>query len=179
MADHRPSKVKNLDGYGVPAIDWQRVEDTLRTQVTQAPGTGGPGRHTSWLTTIGGEGEPHVVPLGTVTVDGSWYFTSGPNTTKSRNLARDPRCVISIATHPFDLVMRGHASRITDSETLEAVVAAFNEGGWPARVEGDALVAEYSAPSAGPPPWYLYRFVPQTVFAYGTAEPYGATRFDL
>jgi hypothetical protein len=56
MADHRPSKVKNLDGYGVPAIDWQRVEDTLRTQVTQAPGTGGPGRHTSWLTTIGGEG---------------------------------------------------------------------------------------------------------------------------
>jgi hypothetical protein len=36
-----------------------------------------------------------------------------------------------------------------------------------------------SAPSAGPPPWNVYRVVPATVFALGTEEPYGATRFDL
>jgi hypothetical protein len=41
------------------------------------------------------------------------------------------------------------------------------------------LTAEYSAPSAGPPPWNVYRIVPSTVFALGTAEPYGAARFDL
>ena len=46
-------------------------------------------------------------------------------------------------------------------------------------VEGDALTAEFSAPAAGPPPWNAYRIVPSTVFALGTAEPYGATRFDL
>lgn len=40
-----------------------------------------------------------------------------------------------------------------------------------------AFYAEYSAPSAGPPPWYLYRVTPATVYALGTAEPYGATRF--
>ena len=48
-----------------------------------------------------------------------------------------------------------------------------------ATVEGDALTAEFSAPAAGPPPWNAYRIVPSTVFALGTAEPYGATRFDL
>ncbi|MFB8230940.1 hypothetical protein [Cellulosimicrobium sp. NPDC055967] len=43
----------------------------------------------------------------------------------------------------------------------------------------NALTAEFSAPSAGPPPWAVYRLVPERVFAFGTAEPYGATRFDL
>jgi len=32
---------------------------------------------------------------------------------------------------------------------------------------------------SGPPPWHVYRITPVTVFAFGTAEPYGAARFDL
>ncbi|MDT5280540.1 MAG: hypothetical protein QOJ20_1735 [Mycobacterium sp.] len=54
----------------------------------------------------------------------------------------------------------------------------FTTQGWPAQVEGDALTAEYSAPPAGPPPWHVYWVTPSTVFAFGTAEPGGATRFD-
>jgi hypothetical protein len=42
-----------------------------------------------------------------------------------------------------------------------------------------AFYHEFSAPSAGPPPWYLYELGPETVFAFGTAEPFGATRFDF
>ena len=33
----------------------------------------------------------------------------------------------------------------------------YRTGGWPASVEGDALTDPYSAPSAGPTPWHLYR----------------------
>jgi len=44
-------------------------------------------------------------------------------------------------------------------------------------VRDGALYAEFSAPSAGPPPWHVYEVTPTTVFALGTAEPYGATRF--
>jgi hypothetical protein len=40
-------------------------------------------------------------------------------------------------------------------------------------------VAEYSAPSAGPPPWDVYEVTPATVFAVGTVEPYGATRWNF
>ena len=36
--------------------------------------------------------------------------------------------------------------------------------------------APYSAPSAGPPPWHLYRFTFHIVSGVATAEPYGATR---
>jgi hypothetical protein len=170
---------RNLDGYGAPPIDWSRVYAVLDSQLPQAPGTGGPQRHTTWLTTINPDGSPHVVPVGVIRCRGSWYFTSGPATRKSRNLARDRRCVISVATEPFDLVVEGVAARVTDTDELHSVAAAFVADGWPAQVDGDAFTAEYSAPSAGPPPWYCYRVQPSTVFALGTSETFGATRFDL
>jgi hypothetical protein len=44
-------------------------------------------------------------------------------------------------------------------------------------LEGDALTAPFSAPSAGPPPWHLYLFTSHTAFGVATAEPYGATRW--
>jgi hypothetical protein len=49
--------------------------------------------------------------------------------------------------------------------------------GWPAEVQGDAFTAPYSALSAGPPPWHLYRFTFHTAFGVAAAEPNGATRW--
>jgi hypothetical protein len=170
---------RNLDGYGAPAIEWARVKAVLDSQLTQAPGTGGPQRHTTWLSTINPDGSPHVMPLGVVEHGGSWYFTSGPATRKSRNLARDRRCVVGVATDPFDLVIEGAAARVTDAGELACVAAAFARSGWPAEVAGDALSAEYSAPSAGAAPWYVYRVQPSRVFALATSEPFGATKFQL
>jgi hypothetical protein len=151
------TKQHNLDGYGTPPIQWQRVRDVLTADVAQIPGSGGPDRHTPWLTTINQDGSPHVTPVGIAVVDGVWYFSSGPTTRKSRNIAGDPRCVVSIATQPFDLVVEGSAARVTDAEELAAVAAEFT----------------------APPQWHAYRITPATVFAFGTAEPYGATKFDL
>lgn len=170
---------KNLDGYGTPPIPWEKVRDTLTSDITQAPETGGPNRHTTWLTTINPNGTPHVTPVGSIQLDGVWYFTSGPATRKSRNIAADPRCVVSVATHPFDLVIEGTADRVTDAGELRTVAEGYQKDGWPAQVDGDAVTADYSAPSAGPAPWHVYRVRPTTVFAFGTAEPYGATRFEI
>jgi Pyridoxamine 5'-phosphate oxidase len=169
----------NLDGYGTPPIPWDRVRNILASEITQAPDTGGANRHTPWLTTINPDGSPHVTPVGFAQLDGVWYFTSGPRTRKSRNIAADPRCVVSVATHPFDLVIEGTASRVTDADELRSVAQEYNREAWPAQIDGDALTAEYSAPSAGPPPWQVYKITPATVFAFGTAEPYGATKFEL
>jgi hypothetical protein len=172
-------RARNLDGYGAPTIEWARVSTVLDGQLTQAPGSGGPQRHTAWLTTINPDGSPHVRPVGVIAHHGGWYFTSGSATRKSRNLARDRRSVLSVATDQFDLVLEGAAERISDARELASVAAAFVRSGWPAQVAGDALTAEYSAPSAGPPPWYVYRLTPSTVYAMGTSEPFGATKFQV
>ena len=177
MAIKPPTTERNLDGYGAPAIAWNRVRDQLHKGFTQGPGTGGPNRHTVWLSTVNPDGSPHVMPLGALWIDGAFYFTSGPGTRKSQNLARNPHCVLSVATEPFDLVIEGDAVKVTDEAKLKRLAEAYSRQGWSPTVRDGAFYAEYSAPSAGPPPWYVYEVTPVTVYALGTAEPYGATRF--
>jgi nitroimidazol reductase NimA-like FMN-containing flavoprotein (pyridoxamine 5'-phosphate oxidase superfamily) len=177
MTVNEPTSERNLDGYDAPLIPWTRVREHLDEGVTQGPGTGGPDRHTHWLATTNLDGTPHVMPLGALWVDGSFYFTSGPGTRKSRNLAHNPHCVITVATHPFDLVVEGEAVKIADEAELQRIAGVYASQGWEATVRDGALTAEYSAPSAGPPPWDVYRVTPATVYALGTAEPYGATRW--
>lgn len=172
-----PVSQRNLDGYGTPPIEWQRVYARLQQRIAQEPGGGGPGRHTCWLATVRPDGRPHVMPLGAIWDDGLFYFTSGPNTRKSKNLAFNPNCVLTVSTFDFDLVFEGEAVKVTDEPTLQHVARLFVDDGWPAEVRDGALIAEYSAPSAGPPPWEVYALKPKTVFALGTSEPYGATRY--
>ena len=132
---------------------------------------------TTFLGTTRPDGRPHAAGIGAVWLDGDIYFTSGPGTRKSRNLAANPACTIAARLATIDIVLEGEAVRVTDGPTLERVAARCREGGWPVQVEGDAFTAPYSAPSAGPPPWHLYRFTFHTAFGVATAEPHGATRW--
>jgi hypothetical protein len=177
VATAEPKAERNLDGYGAPPIAWSRVRSRLDQGFTQAPKTGGPSRHTCWLTTVNADGSPHVMPLGVLWVDGAFYFNTGPATRKGQNLARDPRCTLAVATEPFDLVVEGDAVRVSDAATLQRIADAFARVGWQATVRDGALYAEYSAPAAGRPPWHVYVVRPATIYALGTDEPYGATRF--
>ena len=77
----------------------------------------------------------------------------------------------------IDLVIGGVAERVTDGETLERIAKRYGDQGWPARVEAGAYTYDYSAPSAGPPPWYLYVVAPVTVYGVLGDEPGGATRW--
>ena len=170
---------RNLDGYGAPLIPWSSVAKRLDENISQAPDTGGPNRHTFWLTTVGADGRPHTVPLGVMPLDGRLYFTSGLGARKARNLGRNANCVLTVAADQFDLSIEGQAERVTDPDKVARVAAVFAGDGWPAEARGDEVWAPFSAPSAGPPPWYVFEMTPSTVFAFGTTDPYGAMRFDV
>jgi hypothetical protein len=170
---------RNLDGYGAPPIPWSSVVERLEQGITQAPETGGTNRHTFWLATVNPDGRPHVVPVGVMWLGGRLAFTSGPGARKAKNLQREPRCVLTVATDRFDLSIEGNAVRVTDEDEVARVVAVFADDGWPAEARGNEVWAPFNAPSAGPPPWFAYELTPTTVFAFGTAEPYGATRWDV
>ena len=73
----------DLDGYDAPPIEWAVVREVMSTDVTHAPGTGGPNPHMSWLTTIGEDGTPHVRPIGVIQRADCWYFNSNPDTLKA------------------------------------------------------------------------------------------------
>jgi Pyridoxamine 5'-phosphate oxidase len=169
------------DLYDLPTMDLDAVQDRLDRGFDQAPGSAGPDRHTCWLTTINPDGSPHVTGIGALWVDGAFWFETGAGTRKGRNLARDQRCVLSLALREFDLIVEGSAAQVTDPETVAARAAAWASGGWPARPDesGTAITAEFSAPSAGKPPWHVYRIEARTMTAVLTVEPGGATRWTF
>jgi hypothetical protein len=168
MAEREPSEVRNLDRYGSPALAWSRAREALA-----APSP----TDRFFLGTVGPDGRPHAAGVGALWFDGDLYVVSGPGTRKSRNLASSPAGTISAALRGIDLVFEGEATRVADRPTLERLAGLYRAQGWPAEVEGDAFTAPYSAPSAGPPPWHLYRFTFHTAFGVAGEEPNGATRW--
>lgn len=168
MAERTPIETKNLDGYGNAPLPWSRPRDLLAAGIF-LPMT--------FLGTTRPDGRPHAAGIGALWVDGDVYFTSGPGTRKARNLAANPACTIATRLATIDVVLEGEAARVADGPTLELVAERCRSDGWPVQVEGGAFTATYSAPSAGPPPWHLYRFILHTAIGNATAEPHGATRW--
>lgn len=173
IATH-PADEKNLDGYGLPPLKWERVMESLAKTSSVEPGDG---VGTFWVATTRPDGRPHVMPVGIVWDHGKFYLVSGAGTQKSRNLARDPHCVVTVSTPGTDVVVEGEARIIRDEDELTRIATLFSD--WGPQVREGAFWREYSAPSAGPPPWDVHEITPQTIYAVATAEPHGATRWRL
>jgi Pyridoxamine 5'-phosphate oxidase len=174
----KPVSEKNLDDlYGSAPLAWDRARERLEEE-WKDQGPGGDGcPHTHWLATTNADGSPHVVAIGAAYFEGAFYFTSGAGTRKSKNLSRNPHTAIALAAKGLDLVLEGEAEKMTDDDKLHRLAEVFGANGWAPTVRDGAFYHEYSAPSAGPPPWDLYEFTVKTVFGLATAEPYGATRW--
>ena len=170
---------KNLaDLYGLPLVPWELVE--ARLSGGSLAGTDRPDNR-SWLATVNPDGSPHLTGLGPLWVDGCFYVTTGETTRKGRNLARDPRCTLGISTEDFDLSADAEAAMVTDPAVVADLAGRWNDGGWPASPDasGVALTAEFRAPSAGPPPWRVYRLTPRAITVVLAAAPGGATRWTF
>jgi hypothetical protein len=65
----------------------------------------------------------------------------------------------------MDIILEGEATRVTDADTLEHVVQFFaTTMEWPQLEVRDAFVHGPNAPTAGPPPYALFRFTPTLAF---------------
>jgi hypothetical protein len=62
---------------------------------------------------------------------------------------------------------------------LEVLAKLFAGGGWAPTVADGGFTNEYSAPSAGPPPWFVYEFEFERVYALSTKAPGGATGWSF
>ena len=174
-------KTKNLaELYQLAPIDWDDAAATL-PEGQAGDADGGPGRYTAWLTTINADGSPHVTGVGARWDDGGYWIVSGRNARKGKNLERDPRCAVSLSTKGYDVVVEGTAELVTDSTVVAVVAARYAAGGWPCEVDesGTALTAPFSAPSAGPPPWHLYRVTPTKATALQVHGAGGATSWSF
>lgn len=135
-----------------------------------------------WLATLRRDGRPHLRPVLAVWADNRLHISTGPAAGKARNLSRDGRVAVTTRTEDMDLVVEGDAARVTDRDDLRVVGDAYrSKYGWPVTVRDAAFHAPYGAPSAGPPPYHLYRITPSVVYGFGTNEIYAprSTRWQF
>ena len=171
MSIRAPRETVNLaELYEQELMPWSRALEALGT------GSLGP-EIPCFLSTVRANARPHSAGVGVAEHEGNLYFTSGPKTRKSRNLAENSACTLALRLDGIDLILEGDAQRVVDRSTLDQVAAVFSDGGWLAKVDGGAITARYSAQSAGPPPWNLYRLDVHTAFGVGLREPHGASRW--
>jgi hypothetical protein len=125
--------------------------------------------------------EPHATNLADLyeLAPLEWDDVRRPLEAKARNVERNPHCALGVAVHGYDIALEGRAHRVTDESMLQTLAAVFAEGGWAPTVAGGGFTHEFSAPSAGPPPWYVYEVTLENVYAVATKEPGGATRWSF
>jgi len=179
MATREPKATNLADLYHLAPLEWADVRRPLEANLSQEPGTGGPDHHSFWLATTDADGRPHMTAVGAFWHDGKYYFSAGPKSRKARNVERNPKCALGVAVHGYDVALEGQARRVTDDAMLQTLAAVFAEGGWAPTVADGGFTHEYSAPSAGPPPWYVYEITLDDVYAVATKEPGGATRWSF
>lgn len=133
-----------------------------------------------WLSTVRPDGRPHVTPLVGVWLRGALYFCTGSDERKAKNLAQNPRCVLTTGSNTLDdctdIVVEGQATKVEADDELQETAdtyetkygAHFTEpaGTWfglgDAIRAGDALV---------------YRVTPMTAFGFGRGKEFSQTRW--
>jgi hypothetical protein len=119
-----------------------------------------------WLATVRPDGWPHLMPIIAFWIDGAFHFLAGAGTRKGRNLGADERCVIgtgNLTMPSMDLVVEGRARRITDEAEVRRLAEAFGGEGWPLQARGSEVYGPHG-PTAGPPPYAIYRLETTKVF---------------
>jgi hypothetical protein len=154
----------------VPVADWGQVAEVLGS------GEAGP----FWLSVSRGEDPPHVRPLFAAWGGESFYLASKSSAAKTAHLRRHPNASISIALDDLHVVVEGRATRVTDTDALAVASTAMLEVfGWPTRVAGDELDADYGAPTSGGPPYQVFELVPVTGYAFPLRDQVHPTRWTF
>jgi nitroimidazol reductase NimA-like FMN-containing flavoprotein (pyridoxamine 5'-phosphate oxidase superfamily) len=130
-----------------------------------------------WISTVRPDGQPHVTPLPAVWAAGALHFSTGPEERKARNLALNPRVVLTTGTNTwnkgYDLVVEGEARRVSDDGRLRELAEAWEDkygSFWHFEVREGYF-------HHGPGRALVFAVAPRTVFGFGKGEPFSQTRW--
>ena len=121
-----------------------------------------------WLATARPSGAPHVMPVWGIWLEGRFCFSTGSQSRKARNLAANPRCVVT-TEHGDEAVIVEGTARVLERVLVERFC--------------DVYSGKYQSPmnlSYEP----FFEVLPETVFGFMVVDPpatspYGATRWTF
>jgi len=122
MSAARPPKADrpNIPDYGISAgkkgmLPWKWAADRLVKSWQY------------WLATVRPDGAPHVMPIWGLWFENSFYFSTGRQTRKARNLAANAHCVVCSEDAGEAVIVEGSASEVNDAKLLRRIFAAYKK----------------------------------------------------
>jgi Pyridoxamine 5'-phosphate oxidase len=69
-----------------------------------------------WMITVRADGRPHAMIIWGLWFDGAFWFGTGSQTQKARNLSTNPNCIVGTQDAAEAVILEGVAELITDTE---------------------------------------------------------------
>jgi len=149
---------------GAAPTEWARTSDELEAA------------EIFWLSTVRGDGRPHVTPVIAVWAEAAIHFCTGPDEQKAKNLAVNANCVVTTGTNEwsgFDVVIDGAAAPVTSDTELRALAERY-ESKYGADWHFDVADGAFSHEAGRA---LVFRVAPAKIYVYDRDEPSGATRY--
>ena len=118
------------------------------------------------------DGQPNMTPVWGVWLEEAFYFSSGPRSRKARNLALNPRCVVSTEHANQPVILEGNARKVSDPALLRRVAEVYSKKyEWPLESTADGVRDVHG--NGGP----VFAVQPGVVFAFNEDLAGSATRW--
>jgi pyridoxine/pyridoxamine 5'-phosphate oxidase len=107
-----------MPGYGLPEgsgglMPWSWAEHRLERS------------HNYWLTTVRPDGRPHLMVIWGLWREGLFYFSTGSQSRKTRNLESNAHCVIGTEQAEEAVVVEGIAEKLCNVEQLRELLSLY------------------------------------------------------
>ena len=146
------------EGEGTGLLPWSWAEERLR------------GSRNYWVVSSWPDGRPHSMPVWGVWHDGRFWFSSSRGSRKSKNLFRDPRCVVTTEDTQSPVVVEGRAELVAGRGDLETLL----------RLENEKYGTSYGMETLDPQVNSAFSVRPLWVFGLSTADFQGTpTRWSF
>lgn len=130
-----------------------------------------------WISTVRPDGRAHVTPIPAVWTGGALHICTGAQEQKAKNLARDPRCVLTTGTNldaGLDVVVEGPVRRVTGRPVLQRLAGLWKERlGWDFEATDEGFTSDVNDAVL------VYALTPVKILAFGKGRPASQTRFTF
>ena len=109
-----------MPGYGRPPaskglISWKWAQQRLTRS------------HNYWIATTKSDGAPHVMPVWGIWVDSIFYFSTGRESRKAKNLRTNPRCTVCTEKSREAVILEGTVEEIKDSALIKKLGVPYHK----------------------------------------------------
>lgn len=147
-----------MPGYGLPRgtkglLPWRWAETRLARS------------HNYWLITVKPDSTPHAMLVWGIWVDGHFYFSTGRQSRKARNLAVNRACIVATERADEAVIVEGTAVEVTDAARFSTLGVPYQRKYRPWKLD----------PSLGP----VFEVVPRVIFGMREKTFKNATRWTV